>query len=188
MTIFDALNDFAPLSRETFALLEEQLRPMERAKGDFLVLPGQVQRHLYFVQEGVQMAFAERRGKLHVMAFTYPHNVAAIPESFARQEPSPVAFQCLTDSRLLCLPHESLQRLLATSHELERYLRQVTELLLAGVVSRMRELQTSTMEERFRAFCERSPHLLQLVPHKYIASYLHIDPTNFSKLYNRIRI
>jgi hypothetical protein len=26
------------------------------------------------------------------------------------------------------------------------------------------------------------------VPHKYIASYLGIDATNFSKLYNRVKI
>jgi hypothetical protein len=43
------------------------------------------------------------------------------------------------------------------------------------------------MEERYKAFCRRSAHLLQRVPHKYIASYLGIDATNFSKLYNTVR-
>jgi hypothetical protein len=35
---------------------------------------------------------------------------------------------------------------------------------------------------------QRSPHILQLVPHKYLANYLGIDATNFSKLLNRVRI
>ena len=35
---------------------------------------------------------------------------------------------------------------------------------------------------------KNSPHLLNHVPQKDIANYLKIDPMNFSKLINRIRI
>ena len=35
---------------------------------------------------------------------------------------------------------------------------------------------------------EQIPHLLQLVPHKYLANYIGIDATNFSKLINSVRI
>src|SRR5690606_24095175 len=49
------------------------------------------------------------------------------------------------------------------------------------------ELHSMTIEERYKSFCQRSSHLLQLVPHKYIASYLGIDPTNFSKLFNTLK-
>ena len=64
----------------------------------------------------------------------------------------------------------------------------MTEAILAGMINRHIELHSLTIEERFKVFCQRSPHLLQLVPHKYIASYLGIDPTNFSKLFNSVRI
>jgi hypothetical protein len=49
-------------------------------------------------------------------------------------------------------------------------------------------LHSLSIEDRYRIFTQRSAFLLQLVPHKYIASYLHIDPTNFSKLFNTVRI
>jgi hypothetical protein len=35
---------------------------------------------------------------------------------------------------------------------------------------------------------KRSPHVLRLIPHKYLASYLGIDATTFSKLLGTIRL
>ncbi|MDZ7645793.1 MAG: hypothetical protein U5K54_00700 [Cytophagales bacterium] len=73
------------------------------------------------------------------------------------------------------------------SQNIERLFRKMTEALLAGIINRHIELQSLSIEERYKTFCQRSPHLLQLVPHKFIASYLGIDPTNFSKLYNKVK-
>jgi hypothetical protein len=50
------------------------------------------------------------------------------------------------------------------------------------------ELQCFSSEEKFKALLRRSPHILGLVPHKYLADYLGINATNFSKLLNSIRI
>ena len=59
---------------------------------------------------------------------------------------------------------------------------------LSGLLERLVEIQCYSSEEKFRTLLKRSPHILQLIPHKYLASYLGIDPTNFSKLINKIRI
>jgi hypothetical protein len=45
-----------------------------------------------------------------------------------------------------------------------------------------------TIEERFASFLKRNPALINLVPHKYLASYLRIDPSNFSRLLNQYHI
>jgi hypothetical protein len=58
----------------------------------------------------------------------------------------------------------------------------------SGVLERLVELQCFSSEEKFKKLLKRSPHVLQLVPHKYLANYLGIDPTNFSKLINHVRI
>jgi hypothetical protein len=38
------------------------------------------------------------------------------------------------------------------------------------------------------SFLRTSPHLLNLVPHKYLASYLGIDAATFPKLLGSVRI
>lgn len=179
---------FHNLRESDYQLLHEQLGERTFKKGDFITKPGQIQKELFFCVEGVQMSYFETEDKLHVMAFTYPPNPCAIPDSFNSQTPSKYFLKCLTDSSFKSISFGQLQKLFDESREIERLFRKMTEVILAGVLNRHMELQALTIQERYLQFCRRSPHLLQLVPHKYLASYLGIDSTNFSKLYNSVKI
>lgn len=177
-----------PLVQAEFEGLAGSLAVRRFQKGETLLAVGQVQREMYFVVEGVQMSFFEGLKRQHVVAFTYAPGPCAIPDSFLGQTPSQHTLVCLTDSVVFALPWEGLQSLFDDFPGVERLFRKAAEALLAGSIQRQVELQSLTMEERFRAFTQRSAHLLQSVPHKYIASYLDMDATNFSKLYNSMRI
>ncbi len=179
---------FYPVDELTCALLISRFKSRSFKKGEVIVQPGEVQRELFFVQEGIQMSFVETDTRPHVIAFTYPPNLCAIPESFMLQRPAPYALKCLTDSEMHYLTFDELNALFDESQQLERLFRKMTEAVLVGIITRHVELHTLTMEERFKTFAQRSPHLLHLIPHKYLASYLGMDPTNFSKLYNTVRI
>jgi CRP-like cAMP-binding protein len=98
------------------------------------------------------------------------------------QRPSHFFLETLSPSRLLRLSYEAHERMMAQHRELETLMRKATELVLAGIVQQYHERLALSIEERFSVFMERSAHLLQLIPHKYLASYLNMDPTNFSKL------
>ena len=179
---------FHNLPEGDYQKLQEQLVKRTFNKNEFITQPGQIQRELLFCEEGVQMSYFETEEKIHVIAFTYPPNPCAIPESFNSQTPSRYYLKCLTDSAFKSISYEQLQKLFYESQQLERLFRKMTEVILGGVLNRHMELQSLTIEQRYLNFCKRSPHLLQLVPHKYIASYLGIDSTNFSKLYNSVKI
>lgn len=183
----DYFNLFHPTSNSDYDLLSENLKSKTFKKGDFITVPGQVQRELFFVKDGVQMSYFDASNKTHVIAFTYAPNLCAIPESFSFQQPSKYFLTCLSDSEMDYITYDELQTLFDQSQQLERLFRRLTEAVLAGMINRHIELHSMTIEERYKTFCQRSPHLLQLVPHKYIASYLGIDPTNFSKLFNNVR-
>lgn len=187
MTCHEFLNLFHKISEEDFNLLATGFKSRTYKKGDNIIVPGQIQGELFFIKNGVQMSFIETKDKTHVIAFTYPPNLCTIPESFSFQSPSNYFLTCLTDSEMDYLTFDELQTLFDKSQQLERLFRRMNEALLAGVINRHIELQSLTIEERFKDFCQRSPNLLQLVPHKYLASYLAIDPTNFSKLFNTVK-
>jgi len=187
MEIFDFLNSFHPLQTEDFSLLSKHFKNKSFKKGDFLVMPEQIQKELFFVKKGVQMSYFDTEQKSHVIAFTYSPSLCAIPDSFLFQKPSKHTLICLSDSEFESISFMKLQEVLDSSHHLERLFRKLTEHLLVGVINRHVELLSLSIEERFKTFCTRSPHLLQIVPHKYIASYLNIDATNFSKLFNSVK-
>lgn len=190
MTIesFQYLQRFHPISKSDFEALGNTCSSRRVEKDTYLILPGEVQREVLFVRSGVQMAYLDNGGKLHVVAFTYPPNLCAIPQSFFFQSPSSYALRCLSDSEFDVMTFENLQRLFDTRPAIERLFRKMTESVLAGVIDRHLELHALSIEQRFRKFCSRSAFLLNIVPHKYLASYLAIDPTNFSKLFNSVRV
>ncbi|PPL02250.1 cAMP-binding domain of CRP or a regulatory subunit of cAMP-dependent protein kinases [Parapedobacter indicus] len=182
-TFFKQFHDI-PLT--DYHLLTDRFQTRSFKKGDFITVPGQIQRELYFVKSGVQMAYFETGDKLYTLSFTYFPFLCAIAESFSFQVPSKYHLVCLTDSELDYITYADLQKLVDRSQQLERLFRRMTEAMFAGMIDLHIELRAMTIEERYKKFCRKSPHLLQLVPHKYIASYLGIDPTNFSKLFNNV--
>lgn len=178
---------FHDIGKDDYELLTKNLKTSKFKKGDFITVAGQVQKELYFVKSGVQMSYSDADDKTHVIAFTYSPNLCAIPESFSFQTPSKYFITCLTDSELEYIAYNELINLFDQSQQLERLFRRITEFVLAGMINRHIELHSMTIEGRYKNFCQRSPHLLRVAPHKYIASYLGIDPTNFSKLFNNVK-
>jgi hypothetical protein len=73
-------------------------------------------------------------------------------------------------------------------HNIERSIRLATSFALEGVLERQIELLSYSAEEKFKTLLTRSPHVLQLIPHKYLASYLGIDASTFSKLLSTVKI
>lgn len=169
-------------------LLTSKLKLKKVNKGEHIAVPGQIQTELFIVESGIQMVHYETAEKSHIISFTYSPNFILIPEALSFQKPSEYYITCLTDSSFKCLPFEDLQLLFDQSQPIERLFRKMTERVLSGILNRYIETRTLTIEERFKIFCRRSPHLLNSIPHKYIASYLGIDPTNFSKMYNSIKL
>jgi len=172
-------------------LLEEFLaawREVSFNKGEIVTRAGEVDRYFYFMVVGVQKAYFEKNGKFHVIAFTMAPAFTCIPESFLTQKPSNYSLECITHSKMLRISYLQVENFATKSHAVETLLRKAHENVLAGLVVRYHQILAYSMEERFRDFVSRSPHLLNIIPHKDIASYLGMDPTNFSKLYNSIRI
>ena len=70
---------------------------------------------------------------------------------------------------------------------MDRWGRLMLEEVVQGRATREIELLTLSAEERYRRLLQRSPHLLQLVAQKDIASYLRMTPETFSRLRAKVR-
>lgn len=181
-------NQFTPIDVQCVQQLLAHCKTRQYKKGELITREGQIQRELLLVEEGIQMSYFSNEGKMHIIAFTYPPSLSGIPDSFFFQKPAQYHLEALTDSTFLAIDYQVLNQLFDEYPSLERLFRKMTEAVLSGFIGRYYELHAFTIEQRFQHFAKRSPHLFQLIPHKYIANYLNINPTNFSKLYNSIKI
>ncbi len=146
------------------------------------------EHYLYYVLDGVQKSYYLADGKEHVLQFAYAPSLSGVVESFLTQTPSKYYLETITASTFLRISYQNHQQLLEKHRSIETLFRKLSAHFLMNVMHRHHELMAYGIEERFKLFVKRSPHLLQMVSQKDLASYLRIDATNFSKLINSIPI
>lgn len=184
--IVDAVHPLKEDEWEEFAAIWQ---PVQFKRKTVLTAAGEVERHLYFVLDGVQRAFyIDETHPEATVVFTYPYSFSGIVDSFLTRRPSKYFLETLTSSSMLRTSYQQVQALMDKYHNFERWVRLSTSHALMGVIERQIELTCFSAEEKFKTLLRRSPHVLQLIPHKYLASYLGIDPSTFSKLMASVRL
>jgi CRP-like cAMP-binding protein len=163
-------------------------KPFSAKRKELLTVAGDKERYLYFVIDGVQRVFYNDGDKEATLVFTYPPSFGGVLDALILQQPSRYYYETLTPSTFIRTPYVEVQQLFTSCPSLEKMILKGLSHAFSGVLERLVEIQSFSSEDKFKALLKRSPHILQLVPHKYLANYLGIDATNFSKLINKVKI
>lgn len=155
-----------------------------------LTSAGETEKYLYFVIDGVQRAFylKEKDDKDATLVFSYTGSFSGVLDSFLLQQPSKYYLETLTQSSFIRTTFLQVEGMITKHRNIETFVRKSLSYTIAGVLERQIELQSFTAEEKFKILLKRSPHVLQIIPHKYLASYMGLDATTFSKLLGSVRI
>ena len=177
------------LTNEEADAFTKNWEPITLKRKTIITTAGETERYLYFVIEGLQRAFyLGDNDKEATIVFTYPPSFSGVADSFLTQTPSNYFLETLTASRLLRIGYDEVKNLMGRYSSIEKLIFKATAFALKGALHRQIELQFFSNEEKFKTLLKRSLHILNLVPHKYLASYLGIDATNFSKLLGSVRM
>jgi CRP-like cAMP-binding protein len=180
---------FHPLSENEWSAFSSIWTERTAKRKEHLTMAGETEKHLYFVIEGIQrIYYFDEQNREATLVFTYAPSFGGVLDSLLMQQPSKYNYETLTPSKFLQTPFQELYKLMEEFPAIEKLVRKGVTVSLSGVLDRLVELQCYSSEERFRNLLKRSPHILQLIPHKYLANYISIDATNFSKLINNVRI
>lgn len=182
-------NALHPLSEEDWNAFAELWIPFTAKRKEIITAAGEKEKHLYFVLEGVQRVYYfDEQNREATLVFSYPPSFGGVLDSLMLQTPSRYFYEMLTPSVFLKATNTELFELMNARPAIASMVREGITQALSGVLERLVELQCFSSEEKYKKLLQRSPHILQLVPHKYLANYLGIDPTNFSKLINKVKI
>lgn len=176
-----------PLSETELDALQQKFTYFEAGRKQLLLQAGDTEQYLYFVLSGIQRVyFWDDNHREATIVFMYSPSFGGVLDSLLLQTPSRYFLETLTPSTFLRIHHKDLRELQQKFPAIQNFVHQGLVHAFSGVLTRLVELQTYTSEEKFKALLQRSPHILNLVPHKYLANYLGIDPSNFSKLLNSV--
>lgn len=182
------INAVYPLTIEAWQDMASCWTEVTFGRKQVVTRPGEVEKYMYFVADGVQRAYIEHDGKESTLVFSYTGSFSGIIDSFLLQYPSKYCLETITKSKLLKMHYNDFSRLMDNHRTIETWARIAITAALAGTLERNIELLSYSAEERFTTLLKRSPQVLNLIPHKYLASYIGVDPTTFSKLLSTVRV
>ncbi len=165
--------------QQALALLQQKTV----TKRTFLLQPGEVDHHIYFVTKGcLRMFYADQAGQEHNICF-YPENWWACDiVSFFKEKPAINTIQALEDSEVFYFTLSRLEELFTKVPKFERFFRILTQNGFELYQKRITGNLSKKAEERYRQFRKQYPGLEQRIAQKHIAAYLGITPTFLSLL------
>jgi CRP-like cAMP-binding protein len=182
------LRKFVELTDEEYQhYIYPYVRIRRFAKKEIITEAKTVENYFNFLMRGlVRKYYVKGKDEINTQISIEGHIVHA-QESFHSRLPSEYFVEAIEPSTLVSITYEDLERIYDSSKKME-YLGRliITHTMVLKDRWQMRLIKHSP-RERFIEFVTKNPELLQRVPQKFLASYLHIKPETFSRFKHLLR-
>ena len=180
--LFEVLSAIHPLSQDFEQAIKAEVIPATFERNHILLDIPRIADFVYFIRRGVAMSYSVDKNKKIVDCFWQGGQIMTSVSSFCGDTPSTVTIQLMSDSDLLCLSKEALNRLLDKHHEAHLLYHKVVARYHKKCQKRIRDIQRKSAAARFESLVKAYPELEQFVPQENIASYLGITPQSLSRI------
>ena len=174
------------ISDRDWEIFSGKLIRREFPKKSIILKAGQQENYLSFIEKGIVRFYVPGEFNDMTFAFAFMNNFVSGYDSFLTRDTSTYQIECITDTILWSLTYEDLQQIYANTDTGNKIGRLAGEELFLKKSKRELSLLTETAEERYLNLFTERPHLLQLIPLKFIASYIGITPQALSRIRKRI--
>ncbi|GAB3540993.1 Crp/Fnr family transcriptional regulator [Spirosoma fluminis] len=178
----DTLKRLTQLDNDTWPVFDNVLTEYKLNKGELLLHPGQVCRHIFFLQTGLLRSFHSRDGDEWNVAFTAENSFVTDLKSLRAGHPSELTVQALEPSLVLGITKTDLIRLYQASHQIEAFGRKLLETLLEEQEEYATWFKLYSAKERYDLFAQKHPSLTQRVSLSHLASFLGIRRETLSRI------
>ena len=155
------------------------------AKGEHLLLAGDVCRVAAFIERGVFRSYINTGERDATFYFAAENDFICDYPSFLPQVPSDKNIQALEAAEVRVISFASLQELYRRVVYGERFGRLVAEEIFLDSIQQLASFYSDKPADRYQNFVHRFPRLVQRIPQYYIASYVGIEPQSLSRIRRR---
>lgn len=180
------LNSISPIPNQHWKIFASKLIREELPKNSILLMHGQVEEYISFVEKGTIRFFIPRKEDELTFSFIFENEFAGAYDSFLTRTPSLYCAETLTPTVLWRFSYDTLQALYREIPVSNIIGRVASEELFLKKAKRELSLLFDSAEERYLKIFSEKPHLLRQIPLKYIASYIGITPQALSRIRKRI--
>lgn len=182
-TLIQNIEELVPLKDADILLIEEAFKPVYLKKKQFLFQKGDSSNHMRFIAEGcLKLYRIDDTGKEHILQFGIQGWWVNDLYAFLTQKPTTFFMQAITDSTVLQVHRDQLNKLYDKIHMMDRFFRIKTQHGYVALQERTINAMSQTAEERYIDFVKRYRIMEQQIPQYMVASYLGITPEHLSTL------
>ncbi|MEJ7739141.1 MAG: cyclic nucleotide-binding domain-containing protein [Chitinophagaceae bacterium] len=185
--IHQYFNGFVPLSKEEFDQLLPYFELRKFGKKQQVIRMGEVDNYFNIILKGLVRKHAKVGKKDVTLQLSIEGQMIHSEISFNTRTPSDCIVETIEQTLFLSMSYDNLQMVYEKFPKIEKLGRLViTYMFIKKDFRNFFQLKYTT-RERFLAYIQSHPDMLQRVPQKYIASYLNIKPETFSRLKHLVR-
>lgn len=168
------------------SLVQENFHSRLYRKRQYVLQEGDVCTQFNFVVRGCLRTYnVDKKGNVHILQFGTENNWINDLGSFHGMKPSNLNIDALEDTVVLQISLDDLISLYKQSPIFDRIFRVLIENGYIHLQERLLQNISSTAEERYEAFLERYPHLINRISQVQIAAFLGVTPEFLSRLRNQ---
>jgi CRP-like cAMP-binding protein len=180
--LVDYINQLYPLRKEIVEFIRSKTNFRKLPKGKFLLKPGEICGHYYYIHKGVLRSFM-KFGQKEITIWINPENeITTAIRSMSSNKPADEYIQALEDCQLVVIPFEAMQELYEKFPEMNMVGRKLLEEYYAASEERVYICRIPDARSRYQHFIETRPELVNRIPLKHVASYLGMTLETLSRL------
>lgn len=158
-------------------------RQIHLKKGDIISKAGSLNTKLYFVNKGVVRSYTiDENAEENTWFFSCNDEIFIDWMSAHWKEKSILYFEALAEVDCIEYDYRDVQEQLEIMPQLNKLVRIILEQHLTLLLSMRFSAQIEDLKTRYLKLMNERPELFQLIPQKYIASYLGAKPESLSRV------
>jgi CRP-like cAMP-binding protein len=185
MTDFSALQknilSKAPISDADFDFLCSKMKVNFYKKKSPILRQGEVCKYLSYINKGAGRGYLindknEERTIILGIEDWWLNDL----QSYTTGIPSRITLEAIEDCELFQITYKDLVAVMDVSPAMERFVRLAAMNSFAAAQTRLIDMMTNTVDERYKVFIKKFPHFFNRFPQYVIASYLNVSPEHLS--------
>lgn len=177
--IINAIHSLPAGSMERMAACMEEVA---YAKGTRILRAGKTERNVFFIKKGIVRAFVSTHGREITFWLGAEGTPVVSMKSYVSGLPGYESVECIEDTVLYVLRHDTLTSLFADDVNIANWGRRFAEKEMLRTEERLIPQLFTTAAERYSSLMANHPELLRRVPLEHLASYLGVTPVSLSRI------
>lgn len=184
--LIDFFQTILPLPEELIRFFRERAFRKQVPKGRYLLRPGEICNHYYYIHKGILRAFVKYGTKEITLWINPEKEITTSIRSMRRQQPSEEYIQAIEPCDLIAMSYSDVAEMYERFPEANLVGRMLLEEYYSDSEERVFIGRIPNASSRYLHFVASNPELANRIPLKYIASYLSITMETLSRLRSRM--